>query len=102
MWLQIALPVAVFTGVVLSLTLLVLAARRGLEPGGLVSLALNGGRRLDIQAGEQLLASLAANEIYLPAACGGRRRSSLPPNSLPSRSPEPAPHRPSVSVGPVS
>lgn len=72
MWIQIALPVVVFTSVVLSLTLLVLVARRGLEPGGLVSVALNDRRSLQIPAGKRLLASLAGHGIYLPAACGGR------------------------------
>ena len=72
MWLQIALPVAVFTAVVLSLTLIVLVARRGLEPGGFVSVTLGGGRSINVPAGHRLLASLAANDIFLPAACGGR------------------------------
>lgn len=72
MWIQIALPVAVFTSVVLTLTLLVLAARRILEPRGSVSVTLNGKHRLEIPAGDRLLNSLAGHGIYLPAACGGR------------------------------
>jgi len=70
--LQIAVPVAVFTVIVLCLTVLVLAARRRLEPSGVVSVVLNGGQSLEISAGGRLLRSLAENDIYLPAACGGR------------------------------
>lgn len=72
MYLQIAIPVVVFTSVVLTLTLLVLVARRGLEPGGVVTVTLNGGRNLEIPAGDRLLGSLADHDIHLPAACGGR------------------------------
>lgn len=72
MLLQVAVPVIVFTAIVLLLTTLVLAARHGFEPGGVVSIVINGKRRLEISAGGRLLASLAEQGIYLPGACGGR------------------------------
>ncbi len=72
MVLEIGLPVAVFTVVVLSLTIMVLAARHSLEPGGTVSIALNGRQAVEVPAGARLLEALAGHDIYLPAACGGR------------------------------
>jgi Na+-transporting NADH:ubiquinone oxidoreductase subunit F len=73
MWLQIAIPVAVFTSIVLALAAVVLVARRQLEPSGIVSIDLNGGqRRIDVEAGGTLLFRLAEHGIFLPAACGGR------------------------------
>ena len=72
MLLQIIVPIAVFTGIVLVLSSLVLFARRWLEPSGPVSIDVNGERVIDAQAGHRLLWTLADNGIYLPAACGGR------------------------------
>lgn len=72
MWLQIAIPVAVFTGVVLALSALVIIARRKLEPSGKVIIDLNGQRDIEVEAGGKLLNSLAAQGVFLPAACGGR------------------------------
>ena len=69
---QVALPVVVFTALILALTVLVLAARRKLEPSGVVLLEINAGRSLEVAAGSKLLDALAAHGIYLPAACGGR------------------------------
>jgi Na+-transporting NADH:ubiquinone oxidoreductase subunit F len=72
MLLEILVPVAVFTTLVLALTLLVFLARRRLEPSGNVVVTLNTTRSLELPAGEKLLFALAAQGIYLPAACGGR------------------------------
>jgi Na+-transporting NADH:ubiquinone oxidoreductase subunit F len=69
---QIVVPAAVFTIIVLALAALVLAARRRLEPTGLVTIGVNGTRVLEVSAGRSLLWTLAENGIYLPAACGGR------------------------------
>ena len=72
MLLQILLPVATFTTLIVALTLLVHAARRRLEPSGQVTVSVNTSRSLTAPAGEQLLFALAADGIYLPSACGGR------------------------------
>lgn len=72
MLLQIAVPIVVFTGVVLALAALVLAARHRLEPTGIVAIDVNGERVLQVSAGDKLLWTLADSGIYLPAACGGR------------------------------
>jgi len=72
MLLQILVPVSVFTALIVALAALVLLARRRLEPTGSVTIELNASRSLDAPAGEKLLAALAAQGIFLPAACGGR------------------------------
>ncbi len=72
MLLQLIVPIAVFTGIVLVLSSLVLFARRQLEPSGPVRIEVNGERIIDAMAGRRLLWTLADNGIHLPAACGGR------------------------------
>ena len=69
---QILAPIVVFTGIVLALSVVVLFARRWLEPTGVVSIDVNGQRVIETEAGRRLLWALTDNGIFLPAACGGR------------------------------
>jgi len=69
---EIIIPVAVFTGLVLALAILVMVARQQFEPSGSVEINLNGRRALEVNAGSKLLWALAEHGIYLPAVCGGR------------------------------
>jgi len=69
---QIIVPTVVFTGLVLLLAIVVMLARRQLEPAGVVRIEVNRRRSFEVDAGGKLLWALAANGIYLPAACGGR------------------------------
>jgi Na+-transporting NADH:ubiquinone oxidoreductase subunit F len=70
----ILLGVAMFTGVILALVALLLAARRQLVPSGEVSIEVNGdaGNALKVAAGGTLLGALADNKIFIPSACGGK------------------------------
>ncbi|MGI9257217.1 MAG: NADH:ubiquinone reductase (Na(+)-transporting) subunit F [Gammaproteobacteria bacterium] len=72
MLLEIIVPTAIFTAIVVILSALVLLARRRLEPSGPVSIDVNGEQTVSTEAGRRLLWALAENGIYLPAACGGR------------------------------
>lgn len=72
MTVEIAAGSLVFTGVVMTLVAVVLAARAWLLPRGIVTVVVNGERRLAVPAGQKLLAALAEAGIALPAACGGR------------------------------
>ena len=72
MLLEIIIPTAIFTVIVVVLSALVLLARRRLEPSGQVSIDVNGEQTLSTEAGRRLLWVLADNGIFLPAACGGR------------------------------
>ena len=68
---EIFLGVGLFTGVVFTLASLVLIARSFLLPGGNVTITINEERELSVPLGGRLLAALAGNELFLPAACGG-------------------------------
>lgn len=57
---------------VMLLSGLVLASRHWLVPGGTVDLTVNGRQHLAAARGDKLLNALAANDVLLAAACGGR------------------------------
>ena len=65
------LGVAFFTGIVLLLTLLVLAARRLLVPRGECEISVNGRKTIDAEIGQRLLAVCQGAGIALPSACAG-------------------------------
>lgn len=67
----IILGVAMFTGVVLALVAFIIAARSRLVSSGNVQIEINGEKTIDVAAGDKLLQTLAANEIFLASACGG-------------------------------
>jgi len=69
---EILLGVALFTGVVLLLVVLIFVARATLVAGGEVTLVVNGERTLRARTGTSLLDALAAGGVLLPAACGGK------------------------------
>ncbi len=63
---------AVFTGVILLLTLGLMLASRKLVPSGPVKIDINdGGRTIEVPSGTSLLSALATQNIFLPSACGG-------------------------------
>jgi Na+-transporting NADH:ubiquinone oxidoreductase subunit F len=68
----IIVPVVVFTGIVVLLSLFVLAAHALLVPSGDVTIAVNGRTELRVEPGNKLLWTLAGRGILLPAVCGGR------------------------------
>ncbi|RMH22597.1 MAG: NADH:ubiquinone reductase (Na(+)-transporting) subunit F [Acidobacteria bacterium] len=70
----IALGVFMFTFVILSLVTVLLVARRYLVPAGEVSITINDDpdKSLVVPAGGTLLNTLAANQIFIPSACGGK------------------------------
>jgi Na+-transporting NADH:ubiquinone oxidoreductase subunit F len=69
---EIGLGAGVFTAIVMTLVLLVVAARAWLVPTGDVEVTVNSERHLRVGNGRKLIAALAERGIYLPAACGGR------------------------------
>lgn len=66
------LGVAVFTGVVMGLVVLVLLARRWLLPSGEARVRVNDERDVPARKGEKLLDALSAASIQLPSGCGGK------------------------------
>ncbi len=69
---EIFIAVTLFTGIVISLAVLILLARSRLVPSGDVMVNVNGAREIAVPAGGKLLNALTAQELFLPAACGGR------------------------------
>lgn len=72
--LEILLAVAMFTGIILLLVGILMAARRKLTPAGDVSIVINNdpSKALTVGTGTTLLGALAANRIFIPSACGGK------------------------------
>ena len=68
---EIVIGVILFTGIVTVLAMLILLARSRLVPSGSIHINVNGERDLSVPAGSKLLNTLSANELFLPAACGG-------------------------------
>ena len=72
--LTIGMGVVMFTAIILSVVMLLLAARAKLVPQGDVKIFINGepDKTLVTSAGSTLLDTLAINKIFIPSACGGK------------------------------
>jgi len=70
----IGMGMAMFTGVILMLTLMLVFAKRLLVSGGEVTITINDDpdKALNVSAGGTLLNTLADNQIFIPSACGGK------------------------------
>lgn len=70
----VVLGVVLFTGVVLVLVSLLIAAKARLVASGNVSIVINDDptKALEVPAGGTLLGTLANNRIFIPSACGGK------------------------------
>ena len=68
---EIVLAIAMFTGVVLVLAVIIIGARALLVKTGAVKITLNGEKTLEVEAGGKLLQTLANAQIFLSSACGG-------------------------------
>ncbi|MBP5366549.1 MAG: NADH:ubiquinone reductase (Na(+)-transporting) subunit F [Bacteroidales bacterium] len=64
--------IAVFLVIILLLVVILLVAKKYLTASGNVMITINGENKLDVEAGSSLLATLAANGVFLPSACGGK------------------------------
>lgn len=72
--LEIFTAVAIFSGVVLVLVVLLMLAKTKLVPAGEVMLLINDdhGKPLKAKVGDTLLGALTANRVFIPSACGGK------------------------------
>ncbi|MGC8865931.1 MAG: NADH:ubiquinone reductase (Na(+)-transporting) subunit F [Bacteroidales bacterium] len=61
----------VFLVVVLVLVGMLLFAKAKLAPSGPVKIRINDDKEIEVNAGSSLLATLAAQKLFLPSACGG-------------------------------
>ncbi|MDH3591782.1 MAG: NADH:ubiquinone reductase (Na(+)-transporting) subunit F [Planctomycetota bacterium] len=69
---EILVAVALFTTIVLVLVAIITAARKLLLPGGDLTISVNRDKKFVVRPGGKLLAALAGEGVFLPAACGGR------------------------------
>jgi Na+-transporting NADH:ubiquinone oxidoreductase subunit F len=67
----IVLGVGMFTAIVLTLVAVILVARSKMVSSGNINIEINGKKTLSVAAGDKLLQTLAANDIFLASACGG-------------------------------
>lgn len=63
--------IGVFLAVILLLVVILLVAKNYLAPSGKVKITINGEKEVEVDSGSNLLATLSANKIFLPSACGG-------------------------------
>lgn len=69
--LEVGLGVTMFTGIVLSLVMIILVARSWLVSSGSVKIIVNNERTIDAPVGSKLNAALAGAELFVSTACGG-------------------------------
>jgi Na+-transporting NADH:ubiquinone oxidoreductase subunit F len=72
--LTVAFGVLCFTLVIVTLVVMLLVAKSRLQPAGQVEILINDDpeKALRVDRGGTLLGTLAANEIFIPSACGGK------------------------------
>lgn len=68
---EVLLGVAMFTGVILLLVVLILIARSKLVPTGDIKININGEKDIIVSPGQKLLSALAGEKLFLSSACGG-------------------------------
>jgi Na+-transporting NADH:ubiquinone oxidoreductase subunit F len=67
------LPVLVFAGLLLGLTVALTVAQRVLVNYGTCKIDINAGEReVEVEGGQSLLSALNESKVYIPSACGGR------------------------------
>jgi Na+-transporting NADH:ubiquinone oxidoreductase subunit F len=73
MTLVVIASIVIFLIITLLLVGLLLYAKTKLTPSGTVTIDINNGeKKLEVNAGNSLLSTLAEQKVYLPSACGGK------------------------------
>ena len=68
----IFISIVVFLLIILLLVVILLVAKKYLSPSGKVLITVNGDRELTVDQGNNVMATLNQNGIFLPSACGGK------------------------------
>lgn len=73
-FMTIGLGVGMFTFIILSLVMILMAARKQLVAAGDVTIVINDDpdKAITVPSGGTLLGALAAEKIFIPSACGGK------------------------------
>ncbi len=69
--LEVGLGVGLFTAIILTLVLIILAVRSKLVASGTVAVLVNDDRELRLPVGVKLMSGLADADLFVPSACGG-------------------------------
>ena len=64
--------IGVFLGIILLLVIVLLVSKKFLSPSGEVKITINGKKEVIAEPGSSLLSTMAANQIFLSSACGGK------------------------------
>ena len=68
----ILISIAAFLLIILLLVVMLLVAKKYLSPSGKVAITVNGDKELTVEQGNNVMATLNENGIFLPSACGGK------------------------------
>lgn len=68
---EISLGVAMFSAIIFSLVLIILAARSYLVPSGKINITVNEEKTIQASVGNKLLSTLADAQLFVASACGG-------------------------------
>ena len=66
------ITVGLMAAVIILLVIILLVAKKYLSPSGNVNITVNGDKVLNVPQGNNLMATLNQNGIFLPSACGGK------------------------------
>ncbi|MDE7089069.1 MAG: 2Fe-2S iron-sulfur cluster binding domain-containing protein, partial [Prevotella sp.] len=64
--------IIVFLVTIIAIVVILLVAKKYLSPSGNVNITVNGDKVLSVPQGNNLMATLNQNGIFLPSACGGK------------------------------
>lgn len=68
----ILISIGAFLLIILLLVIMLLVAKKYLSPSGKVVITVNGDKELAVEQGNNVMATLNENGIFLPSACGGK------------------------------
>ena len=68
----ILMSIGAFLLIILLLVIMLLVAKKYLSPGGKVVITVNDDKELTVEQGNNVMATLNENGIFLPSACGGK------------------------------
>ena len=68
----ILISIGAFLLIILLLVIMLLVAKKYLSPSGKVVITVNGDKELTVEQGNNVMATLNENGIFLPSACGGK------------------------------
>lgn len=72
LWPTVLGGVGIFLVITLLLVIILLVAKKYLVSSGNVTVTINNDKKVEVAAGQPLLSAMAASNVFLPSACGGK------------------------------